>query len=76
MFNVAVFRLRDILKYLVVITISILIVIAATRYFSSKKEINISINVNTVNFHKKVTLIFIINHITTFIIHFYDSLSK
>ena len=46
MFNVAVFRLRDILKYLVVITISILIVIAATRYFSSKKEINISINVN------------------------------
>ena len=46
MFNVAVFKLKDMIKYLVVIIISTLIVILATRYFLSKKEKNISINID------------------------------
>lgn len=37
MFNVTVLRMKDILKYLVGLTITIIMVIGATRYFSSKK---------------------------------------
>lgn len=49
MFNVAVFKLKDMIKYLVVMTISILFVIFATRYFSSKsKDKNISIDVGKI----------------------------
>ena len=49
MFNVAVFKLKDMIKYLVVMTISILYVIFATRYFSSKsKDKNISIDVGKI----------------------------
>ena len=49
MFNVAVFKLKDMIKYLVVMTISILLVIFATRYFYSKsKEKNISIDVGKI----------------------------
>ena len=49
MFNVAVFKLKDMIKYLVVMTISILLVIFATRYFYSKsKEKNISIDIGKI----------------------------
>ena len=49
MFNVAVFKLKDMIKYLVVMTISILLVIFATRYFSSKsKDKNISIDIGKI----------------------------
>ena len=49
MFNVAVFKLKDMIKYLVVMTISILFVIFATRYFYSKsKDKNISIDVGKI----------------------------
>ena len=49
MFNVAVFKLKDMIKYLVVMTISILFVIFATRYFYSKsKEKNISIDIGKI----------------------------
>ena len=49
MFNVAVFKLKDMIKYLVVMTISILLVIFPTRYFYSKrKEKNISIDIGKI----------------------------
>ena len=43
MFNVAIFKLKDITKYLVVITIIIFIAITTTRFFSIKKETQITI---------------------------------
>lgn len=43
MFNVAIFKLKDITKYLVVITIIIFIAITTTRFFSMKKETQITI---------------------------------
>ncbi len=45
MFNVAVFRLKDMLRYLVVISISIIMVIMATRFFRTKKEIKVNVNI-------------------------------
>ena len=45
MFNVAVFRLKDMLRYLVVISISIIMVIMATRFFRTKKEIQVNVNI-------------------------------
>ncbi len=45
MFNVAVFRLKDMLRYLVVIFISIIMVIMATRFFRTKKEIQVNVNI-------------------------------
>ena len=38
MFNVAVLKMRDIVKYLVGIIITISVVVCATRYFSSIKS--------------------------------------
>ena len=43
MFNVAIFKLKDITKYLVVITIIIFIAITTKRFFSIKKETQITI---------------------------------
>ena len=45
MFNVAIFKLKDITKYLVVITIIIFIAITTTRFFSIKKAFQV-INFN------------------------------
>lgn len=45
MFNVAVFRLKDMLRYLVVISISIIMVIMATRFFRNKKQIQVNVNI-------------------------------
>lgn len=41
MFNVTVLRLKDIKKYLVGILFTIILIIIATKFFSSKKENNI-----------------------------------
>lgn len=43
MFNVAIFKLKDITKYLVVILIVIFFIIITTRIFSIKKEIKIAL---------------------------------
>ncbi len=47
MFNVAVFRLKDMLRYLVVIAISIIMVIMTTRFFRNRKQIHIDVGLET-----------------------------
>ncbi len=47
MFNVAVFRLKDMLRYLVVISIAIIVVIVTTRFFRTKKQVNLNINLDS-----------------------------
>lgn len=55
MFNVTVLRLKDIIKYLVGIFITILLVVITTRYFSSQNQDK---DVNKVNIFEKITSFF------------------